>query len=672
VQGNGDGTFRLFPSYSIGTGTLLGMLDAADYSNDNKVDINAGVLALGDDLDFTNVQIGTLLNNGAGFAPATITQAQASTAIYGSMQVATYVASGDFNHDGQMDIAVAATAYIATGISILLGNGNGTFQTAAQYGAGMSGPIAAGDFNGDGKLDLVGVSPATSSDVSVLLGNGDGTFGFAVNSPANNAVYALAVADLNHDNKLDVAALTGGTSGAPHQLAVLLGNGDGTLSLGPTYDVGLYPTAIAAYDLNGDGIPDLVVANSESYDSVHSVYVPASVGVLLGVGDGTFQNPITAVVGSQIFAITVADLNLDGKADVVLSNGGWNDVSLLLGNGDGTLQAPIQFFLGDSFSQGDILSAPGGLAVADFDGNGSPDLVAAGADSVFLLLNVAGSTAPSAVVSSNALAFGSVTVGQTSALQTATLSYMASTSLNSISVTIAGAQSADYQQTNTCGTTMAASAHCTVSVTFSPQAAGLRTASVQISDSAGNSPQIINLTGTGTAVPTIGLGVPQGGTNTATVAAGQTASYTLSIGGSGMSGSASLTCTGAPTGATCSVPATATVSSTATSNLQVSVTTTSRSLASSGTRGSSTYGYWACGLVLFGIVLLPASWRKSNWRNLSVGAILSSLLLLSSCGGGSSKSSTNPNGTPAGTYNLTVTANLSSATESVTLQLTVQ
>ncbi len=158
-----------------------------------------------------------------------------------------------------------------------------------------------------------------------------------------------------------------------------------------------------------------------------------------------------------------------------------------------------------------MLDAPGGLAVADFDGNGGPDLAVAGANSIFLLLNVGGNSVPSAMLSPSALAFGSETVGQTSSVQSATLGYMASTALNNISITISGAQSSDYQQTNTCGTSLAAGAHCSISVTFSPQATGLRIAAIQISDSAGNSPQTVNLTGTGTAAPSIGLGIPQGG-----------------------------------------------------------------------------------------------------------------------------------------------------------------
>ncbi len=139
-----------------------------------------------------------------------------------------------------------------------------------------------------------------------------------------------------------------------------------------------------------------------------------------------------------------------------------------------------------------------------------------------------------------------------------------------------------------------------------------------------------------------------------------------------MSGTATLTCTGAPTGITCSVPATTTVSGTAASSVQVSVTTTGRSLAATNANRPITGASWIWGLVLLGIVLLPASRRKSNWKSPSLGAILLSLLLLSSCGGSNSPSNNNSNGTPAGTYSLTITADLNSATQTVALQLIVQ
>ena len=590
LHGNGDGSFAQFPSYAVTT-SLLDTVVAADFNGDGKPDLGGAFVVLDSGNLPKSLNLGLLLNSGAGFLPPNVTAAPQP------LNTGTaYAAGGDFNGDGKMDIAEAFNE-----ISVLLGKGDGTFQSAVQYGSGMLGPIAVGDFNNDGKLDLVGVSPATSPGVSVMLGKGDGTFGFPLNSPTGSAVTALAAADFNHDGKLDVAAVGG--SGSSSQLAILIGNGDGTFSPGPTYNVGFNPTAIASGDLNGDGNSDLVVGNSDGFDTVQQVFTPSSVVVLLGNGDGTFQAPTTTHVGRQINSIAIADFNLDGKADVVLSNAGWSDVSLLLGNGDGTLQPPTEFFLGGLFHYG-------GLAVADFDGNGTPDLAVAGGNNIFVLLNAAGSRAPAALLSAGALAFGNQSVGQVSSAQTVTLSYMGSTALTITSITISGAQSTDYSQTNNCGASLPAGSNRTISVTFSPRATGARTAAIQIIDNAANTPQMISLSGSGLVLG-IGLGVPSGGSNSATVAAGQTASYTLSLGGAGMSGSATLTCTGAPQGATCSVPATVTVSGTVAWTFGVTVATTQRAMASLYSRGPVQFGEaWVA--ILIGIVLVPTTRKKRD------------------------------------------------------------
>ncbi len=650
VHGNGDGSFAQFPSYALtmadsGNKALV----APDFNGDGKPDLGVTFLSI-TGTDVPALQFGLFLNNGAGFTP-TLNEVQSETGGVDGPESA-YGAAGDFNGDGKLD--VAATSNLVGDISILLGRGDGTFQSAVQYRGSMLGPIAVGDFNNDGKSDIVGVTPS----ISVMLGNGDGTFGFPISSNAAGGVSALATADFNHDGKLDVAAVESESS--ENQLEILLGNGDGTFSSGATYILGVNPTAIASGDLNGDGIADVVVGNSNGFDGV----TPSSVVVLLGNGDGTFQTPITTNLGDGgCTSIAIADFNLDGKADVVLSNFYWNDISLLLGNGDGTVQPPIEFFLGISYV--------GGLTVADFDGNGTPDLAVAGGNNVSVLLNATGSQPAAALLSAAMLAFGSQNVGQTTSAQTVTLSYMTSTDLSITSITITGGQSSDYAQTSNCGTSLVAGGNCTISVTFSPQATGTRTAAIQITDNASNSPQTISLTGTGTAPPSIGLGVPLGGSNSATVAAGQPASYTLSIGGTGMSGSATLTCTGAPQGAMCSVPATATVSATTATSVQVSATTTSRTMASVNSRGMIRFGgVWA--FLLIGLALVPAARRKRPPSGLYLGALVASLLLISSCGRSSSGPKTNPNGTPAGTYKLTVTATLNSTTEHVTLQLIVQ
>src|SRR6516164_340033 len=115
------------------------------------------------------------------------------------------VAVGDFNGDGKPDLAVVNS--YSNNVSVLLGNGDGTFQPAVSYGTGSgTGPafVAVGDFNHDGKLDLA-VANSNSSNVSVLLGNGDGTFQTAVNYDVGGAPTSIAVGDFNHDGKLDLA-----------------------------------------------------------------------------------------------------------------------------------------------------------------------------------------------------------------------------------------------------------------------------------------------------------------------------------------------------------------------------------------------------------------------------------------------------------------------------------
>jgi len=175
---------------------------------------------------------------------------------------------GDFNSDGKPDLGVANRGSFdspATNISVLLGNGDGTFQPAVNYGAGI-GPssVAVADFNADGKPDLViaNVGPYeqftyTGGDVSVLLGNGDGTFQAAVNYNAGIGPSSVSVGDFNRDGKADLAVVNVGSD-----VSVLLGNGDGTFRTAFNYGAGSGPAAVAVDDFNGDGAPDLAVAST--------------------------------------------------------------------------------------------------------------------------------------------------------------------------------------------------------------------------------------------------------------------------------------------------------------------------------------------------------------------------------------------------------------------------
>lgn len=228
--------------------------------------------------------------------------------------------------------------------------------------------VAVGDFNLDGKLDLVVANPGAGT-VCILLGNGDGTFQEPVHYAIETGPFAqLVVGDFNGDGALDLAV----TNYATNNVSVLLGNGDGTFRRATTYKVGTNPTALAAADLNGDGNLDLIVSNQNCAWQYHSC-VPGTVSILLGNGDGTFQDHRDFAAGINPNGVAVGDFNRDGKLDLAVAGGNLGDaqsptLSILLGNGDGTFQAPLGYGLDTN---------PGGIAVADFNGDGILDLAVA-------------------------------------------------------------------------------------------------------------------------------------------------------------------------------------------------------------------------------------------------------------------------------------------------------
>lgn len=230
-------------------------------------------------------------------------------------------------------------------------------------------------------------------------------------------------------------------------------------------------------------------------------------------------------------------------------------------------------------------------------------------------------------------------------------------------ITVAG----DYSQTNNCPQTLLAATNCVLSVTFTPTAGGTRTGTITIADDAPGNPHVINLIGIGTNSG-LGLAIPSGGSGSATVSAGQSASYTLSIGGAGMSGTAALSCIGAPTGASCSVPASQSLSSTTASTITVTVSTASRMLAATSSP-TSQRSPWLWAFFVLGIVAIRERSKPKRSRLRHVWLVLP--LFLASCGGGGGPQQ-NPNGTPAGNYTLTVAATSGSVTEKVSLTLTVQ
>jgi hypothetical protein len=221
-------------------------------------------------------------------------------------------------------------------------------------------------------------------------------------NPGGTGTAAVAVADVNGDGIRDVMAANTGTVG------VLRGNGDGTLAKAATYSSARVPLGMAAADLNGDGKPDLVVADSAS----------RAVEVLLGNGDGTFQSMVSYDSGGdEPSSVAVADLNADGKLDLLVCNSNSNNVGVLLGNGDGTFQAVLSYDSGGTF--------PLSVAIADVNGDGQPDLLVSNLTShnVGVLLN--NTRGPSATSTSLASNLNPSTYGQKVTL-TATVSPSAS------------------------------------------------------------------------------------------------------------------------------------------------------------------------------------------------------------------------------------------------------
>jgi hypothetical protein len=307
-----------------------------------------------------------LLNNGDGtFQPPRMLPTM------GNLRALTM---GDLRGNGLLDIIEADGGGLfgggPGGVLVLLGNGDGTFQPAVEYRAGLNpAAVAVGDFNGDGHLDVAVANSADSGgtpSVSILLGNGDGTLQPAVNLPIAGKAYSVAVGDFNHDGSLDLAV---GHIG-PSSVSIFLGNGDGSFQSPQDQPTPGSPESVAVGDFNGDGHLDLAVAAST---------ISSAVSVLLGNGDGTFQPAQNYATSGQVRTVAAADLNGDGHPDLVVSNQMGGLVSVFLGNGDGTFQ-PSQPYVASS-------DVTWGLAVGDFSGSGVPNIAVGTRGGVTILAN---------------------------------------------------------------------------------------------------------------------------------------------------------------------------------------------------------------------------------------------------------------------------------------------
>lgn len=266
LLGNGDGTFAPPKVFAGGTPDYF---NVADFNNDGKLDIGY--------TDNYDGVVMVYLGNGDG----TFTFASAAPAGYSPWEIT----SGDFNGDGKLDIVVAAQVYTSeVPISILLGNGDGTFQAPSSFDAGMGlEGLTAGDFNGDGKLDVAvaaSYSGAYPGFISVLLGNGDGTFQKHTSISVMDGCYDVQAVDLDGDGQLDLAV----TGWGPPTLQILHGNGNGTFTAGySVFSIGFAVSQPFLGDFDNDGIIDLMISAGE--DQYYNAWF------LKGKGNGTFVKP---------------------------------------------------------------------------------------------------------------------------------------------------------------------------------------------------------------------------------------------------------------------------------------------------------------------------------------------------------------------------------------------
>ena len=362
LQGYGDGTFRAGVSYDLPQSfteyAYSYSVASGDFNGDGIPDIVAG-----QDGNVNSPGVVVYLSNANGTMQPGIT--------YGTSSSLAYVTVADFNGDGKLDIA--ATDSVNGVVQILLGNGDGTFTMGQSYATDTAGSpdptnLVTGDFNKDGKVDLAIVNSG-SRTVGVLLGVGDGTFGQLTNYQLNGDPYGIAAADLNGDGFVDLAVAAYNDSSS--NVDILLANSDSSGTFQAEMDIATgtgFPEYVALGDLNGDGKLDVAVTMVDG-----PLYYGALV-VALGNGDGTFQAPVAypsstqggGMIYTQPVNVQMADFNGDGKLDLIYVNYDFGTVGIMLGLGDGTFNTPVEFPAGGYIW---------GMTLADVNNDGAVDVV---------------------------------------------------------------------------------------------------------------------------------------------------------------------------------------------------------------------------------------------------------------------------------------------------------
>ncbi len=668
---NGDGSFQTGVYYQNSGGNEAYPYAAAiaDINGDGKNDIVVPSSYGGDISIF------------AGKGDGTVTSPTIGYNVGGYPWTAPLV--GDFNGDGLADVIEADDYY---SFAFLQGYGDGTFrastsyfvpESATQYTYSYS--VATGDFNGDGFPDIVvgAVNNSTAPGVVVFLSNPDGTLKPGVNYGTSETLAYVAVADFNGDGKMDIAA----TDYANDVVQIFLGNGDGTFTVGGSFATDTAgssdPQTLVAGDFNHDGKVDLAIAN----------WASQTIGVLLGVGDGTFATPTPYAVSSYPYGMTASDLNSDGYLDlaVTFENNNAATVAVLLANNDnsGTFKAESDVSVGSGY--------PVFVAFGDLNGDGKPDMAA---------------TVNNGSVYSGALA---VALGNgDGTFQTAT-AYPSSTKAGGLGDAYpANVQMIDFDGDGKLDLVYVNEEYGTVGIMYGhgdgtffdpvefPTSAypwGMAIADVNNdgaldvlvgNDEVGGVSVMLNNSGSKT-LPGYTVTTSQ---NSQTVKAGSSAAYNLKLTGkNGYTGTVTFSCSGLPSKSTCSfspasVAAKGNLGVATALTITTTAATTSDLMMPAGPNSKpGAPAFWASlsGLGVFGMVLAGADKKRRRNMGIVLGVVLLIMMFtLVGCSGNSTPASTTKPpttvpGTPVGTYTVVVHAmGTGNVASTLNLKLVVQ
>ncbi|WP_454064139.1 FG-GAP-like repeat-containing protein [Candidatus Nitrospira salsa] len=449
------------------------------------------------------------------------------------------MATGDFNQDGLLDIVTVNST--SDDVSILLSNGNGTFRSAVFFGVGkIPMAVATSDLNGDDLLDLV-VATSGLDQIVVFFGQGTGVFTKAGSYPSGKGTTFVALKDVDNNGSVDIVTANSGRFGyyPPFSVSVLFNKGAGKFGEPTFYETdgrnGMFPTGVYVQDLTGDDLVDIAVTWSQASwrtpngvisllanqgqgqfklqgeiraglslsaitgadlngdgrgDLVTTSVFSDSVIVLLQGKDGQFVNRGSIKVGFSPVAVTIRDLDGDDELDLVVTNRDSNSVSVLLGNGVATYQKAGNFGVG---------AVPSAVVAEDFDLDELPDLVTADSDSDAISVLLSGGGAiPLATMSTDSVEFEADSAQSDSREQTVRLSNIGLGPLQVMNVELVGKNPEAFSLTdNQCvKAKLSTGSSCTMQIVFTSVSHGSHTAMIKVLDNSSGSPRVVALKGT--------------------------------------------------------------------------------------------------------------------------------------------------------------------------------